>query len=140
MDSYGIKVSQDGYDVLTCPEDKLVFSSKYDTPKVIATVNARFTIGVNETQSPEVQLSLPASFLGTRPYGIGFVELNGVKRRTNVNRSGVTDWLDCYIYTDYVDTPQHDDIPILRTWISRDSISTTYPGAYTTTLKFFVLV
>jgi hypothetical protein len=34
MGNYGFKISQDGYDVKTCTDSQLVFSSKFDTMNV----------------------------------------------------------------------------------------------------------
>jgi len=54
--SYGLKVSQDGFDVLTAADDDLIFNSAQNSFKIVRTINA----------------TIPATGTATTPAGGGF--------------------------------------------------------------------
>lgn len=72
---YGMKVSKPGFDVKTCDDEDLVFSSKFDTLRVFASGTGNFTAD-GTTQIDELTHNLgyePAFFVYTEVHA-GFGE------------------------------------------------------------------
>lgn len=58
MGNYGIRVAQKGYDAKTCPDDKLVFSSSFQTLKIFSAQEVSTTIPSSGTNTITVYHNL----------------------------------------------------------------------------------
>jgi hypothetical protein len=138
----GIKASKEGYDVKTATDDQLIFTSKNNVPKIIlsGTVNVTFLAGETDAY---VHIFLSdyqsLSYSVPLPMGIGFGETPNGSYRTNINRSYWTDYISIYIWSRWTFAPG-GWIPYITIDIERDSNSSTWSGAYTVPVKYFVML
>jgi len=81
--AYGIKVSQTGHDVKTCDDKDLVFSSDWNTPKIIGEGSAFLNVGSG--QNGEITVNHNYGMVGV----LAFADLKEENKFTFLDGSGI---------------------------------------------------
>lgn len=135
MADYGIKVSQDGYDVKTATPQQLIFSSQYPPIKVIQSGSAVVSLALNATLT-RVRIPI-ATYSSGAIYTICFAPLTGgYKFRGTFGSWYTSDFIELGSYTMYDVDPINGEILLS---VGRTSNSSTWPGAIDTTVDYYAL-
>lgn len=102
---FGLKVADDGVDVLTATDDQLIFNSEQNVFKILATDTSTFSIPATTTGSQLISnlqpdfIPIPWVFLTDASSGT-YVPLPHI---LSAGISGVTVTIGCYCYAQYVE-------------------------------------
>jgi hypothetical protein len=135
MANYGIRVSQDGKDVLTGPDSDMILTSKYPSLGVIGSTIATVSFAAGSTQAADTTVFFP-TISNTASYPFVYAKTTGSQVfRSNVGFLSGSDQISTYCYSIYAyagsfrDGFENDFIGVLVS-ARRLTTSSTYPGAY----------